>query len=765
MNITNFVCALIVAIFFSTAVQAQQDTPNIIFIVADDIGYGDSSIYNKDSKIPMPNLARLAKEGMTFTRAYTVAPKCAPSRYSFLAGNYQWRGYKSWGQWNFKGGSQFLPGQKTVADLLQESHATSVVGKYHLGGDFFLKGSDEYASEKDDESLVDFGRGVESGAKSHGFDYSYLLLRGIQDTPYAYFENDKLSIPEGELIKWAKGWYNNRYSYIDKAGVGAPDYDSSEVDSLFIDAALEHLNAVVSQPNPRPFFLYYPAVAAHVPQTPSDYLHGVPIRGTQFSSRSDMIFSLDNQLGLILEFLDQHNLAKDTLIVFTSDNGGGMSSRQSDIDVYGHDRNGGLRGGKSDIWEGGVRVPLVVRWGDGTTAGSTIKPGVVSDALIALQDLPATFYASAGGSAEYEQLMDSFNMLPELFNPGKHSSIRQSVVLEARDRDGQGVPKHFAIVDQSWKLILNGSDLPEALFDLRVDSGESNNIVSDLQLADTVEVLRNKLLLLRTAERTAPLQNLTSDALVGEPVLERGGDKGIYLWKLTEESGFHLSIHSNGDNTLTEVEVVADQDFEEVLGVSLEGRDVLDWQAGNRILLRSYTSNAADGFTARLPPGSSAMVIIKEGSDIQRLYYGDKKATATPNAWFLPITGLSHDGSSESEALLTNISVAGSTDGEALEVRWRGDGSASTFAVSLLFTEEVSQATPYRFEQKGDWLVTKQKGIESGGYVGKGIDGVNVSVAGTANMGFFFTLNNYIPSHIVNLPSGLGPPNAYRFAL
>ena len=213
--------ARLVCLFAFVGGAVAADRPNILFVVTDDVGWGDSRAYNPNSKVALPTIERLASEGIRFTDAHTSAALCAPTRYSMITGNYQWRGRLPWGQWNYKGGSQILSGQDTLGDVLRRAgYVTAIVGKYHLGAQFYKKNSAQFASSSDPDSSVDFARAMADGPAQHGFDYSFLAMRGIQDSPYAFFENGLLYGSPTDLVTWEIGDYGN--TEIRNAGIGLP---------------------------------------------------------------------------------------------------------------------------------------------------------------------------------------------------------------------------------------------------------------------------------------------------------------------------------------------------------------------------------------------------------------------------------------------------------------------------------------------------------------------------------------------------------------
>ncbi len=469
--------------------------PNVIVILADDIGIGDIQGFlsfanpnDSTSKIATPNLDRLISQGVRFARAYTSTPKCAPSRYALLTGNYHWRGLKKFGQWDYKGGSQILPGQPTIASELKKSgYVSAFFGKWHLGGNLYRKGSNQFATGTDTDDAVDFARPVMNAAIDNGFDYAYTLLRGFQQPPYAYFENDNLEIPASSLITWAKGSYLNGYSRINETGIGDPAFNSSETGPILASKAIDYLTRHVTNPvtSKKPFFLYYSANEVHLPNTPPDSLNGQPIRGSAFNLRADMVVEFDTVVGMFMDFLESHGLERDTLIVIASDNG--ASKDLNAFTKYGHRTNGSLRGGKGEIWEGGVRVPMIMRWGDGTVAGSTIPPGSQTDALFALKDLPATLLAAAGRLPADGRFRDGYSVLPEIMAPGQLAASRQSLLLEVN-------VNLRALVEPTWKLILGSNKTPQALYNLQQDPSETTDLLTDPGLQATITRLRDTLL-------------------------------------------------------------------------------------------------------------------------------------------------------------------------------------------------------------------------------------------------------------------------------
>jgi arylsulfatase A-like enzyme len=305
-SMLKIITAVLMAAFIcliAPAAEAQVPNvkPNIIFFISDDMGWGDSIVYNPESKVPMPNLDKLAAEGMWFTDAHTSAAVCAPTRYSAMTGNYQWRGLKPYGQWNYRGGSQILDDQWTIADILQDNgYNTAIFGKLHLGGDLYKKGSDEFVGALEPEDSIDFARGLQNGPLTYGFNYAYLCLRGIQDSPYAFFENDQLVGNPDELMMWEKGEYGG--SRIPEDGIGMLYWNSSEVGPILTQKAIDfidrHHQKNLDEGTDTPFFLYYASQSAHGPWTPPDSFHGEPVKGVSgLYNLADDLYETNNLMN------------------------------------------------------------------------------------------------------------------------------------------------------------------------------------------------------------------------------------------------------------------------------------------------------------------------------------------------------------------------------------------------------------------------------------------------------------------------------------
>ena len=476
--------------------------PNILFIVGDDVGWGDIRSNNPNGQVSLPTLERLANEGISFTDAHTSAAKCAPSRYSLITGNYQWRGRLDWGTWEYKGGSQIRPGQDTLAELLKRAgYSTAFLGKYHLAADFFRKGSNDFASESDADSTVDFSRVMVNGPGSQGFDYSFVAMRGIQAGPYAFFENDRLHGDPSALITWQVGNYGD--TRIVNEGIGLPSWNTRQVGPTLLSKAVEFLDAhQQSAPTPGPFFMYFSTEAVHDPRKPPVSIDGRPVLGTTgLGVRTDMLVEIDAVVDALLRKLEQLGMLQDTLIIFTSDNGGTRVAVEQNA---GHQTAGGFRGDKGSIYEGGHRVPLIMKWGPQAFGTSPLQQGTRIGALVGAQDVYATLADLTDTPLADDQGRDSFSILPALM--GQATEVRSSMVQEADfDAPDGSVPGgEFAYRSGAWKLIFNINRMPASLYNLASDPFETTNLLSRPEQSARVAAMRAGFESALTGARTAP---------------------------------------------------------------------------------------------------------------------------------------------------------------------------------------------------------------------------------------------------------------------
>lgn len=448
---------LATSLCFFPGTQAPADTtrPNIVLVLADDLGYGDVSCYNPQSKIATPHADRLAAEGMRFTDAHTPSAVCTPTRYGLLTGRYCWRTRLKHRVLDGFDPPLIEPGQVTVASLLKEQgYATGAIGKWHLGFQWTDTNGNPVPAEPLDRTGpprpghdVDFTRPLSGGPTAVGFDYYFGISASLNMSPFCYLRNDRvLHLP----VLHQERMRDANFMAVDE-GVRSPDFTIHGVMPRLAGEAVAFIERRAAEPT-TPFFLYAALTSPHLPVVVNAEYRG----RSQAGEYGDFVVETDAFLGAILETLDRTNLADNTLVIFTSDNGGlyhyweaeeaddvkhyRIRGRAAHIQEFGHQGNARLRGTKADIWEGGHRVPFIVRW-----PGKT-PPGAVGGELIELTDLLATAAGITGVELPPGAGPDSRNILPALLSAKPTEPVRDFAVHHSL----WGV---FAIRQGPWKLI------------------------------------------------------------------------------------------------------------------------------------------------------------------------------------------------------------------------------------------------------------------------------------------------------------------------
>lgn len=520
-----------VALTFTAILFASEERPNILLIHVDDVGWGDYSIYNPDSKIKTPEIDRLAQTGIRFTSAHTPAALCAPTRYALLSGNFPWRGRHPAGTWGFHSETQFLKGQKTFGHFLKEAgYHTAIFGKLNLG----------FVYEKMlAPNKPDFSSKLAEGPIQWGFDYSFVIARGHQSPPYAFYENNTL-VGDPSKITTLKAGKQPNGGVIPNDGPGLPEWNSVEVGRQLTEKAVafidNHLAQNKSEGKNQPFLIHFNTDGAHGPYTPPEELFGRKLAGeTKMTNHTDMVLETDVLVGYFVKILKEKNLYKNTVIVLTSDNGGIPTERN-----HNHDAVGGLRGRKSNIWEGGHRVPFIVHWGDDTEKGSKIKPNSISNQVIGTLDLAATFAEIANTKIEKNQALDSISILPILLGKQDESKpLRDFLLVQSspgRDTSDENIPQDqkqkfknnkkpvkayaaskaknakdkgydgigHAIIKDNWKLFFGLTDEPEFLVNLKDDQKEKINLLENPENKKRIEEYTNLYKKIRQSKRSTP---------------------------------------------------------------------------------------------------------------------------------------------------------------------------------------------------------------------------------------------------------------------
>jgi arylsulfatase A-like enzyme len=451
--------------------------PNIVIILADDLGTGDVPFFwngLETSKVQMPHLQQLADKGITFTDAHS-SPLCAPSRYMLLSGNYPHRGSKVFGTWNINSGfNQFTKYQKSIAETLRTAgYDTAVFGKWHLGGKVppnGIQNEDGNLRNLITEEGHDWTLPLIEGPGYLGFDRSYITTAGIQSPPYSFFRDDFLTTTPSNAKYWNGGTHQMTHgeSVIikRKAGEGDPSWDSSAYDMILVNETNAFIdNHLEKRPND-PFFAYVALGAVHAPHSPADvYLDGSPIKNQYEIAHLDMLGAMDKAVGSIVSMIEEKNLAEETIIIFASDNGG--LNKVATVNT-GHRTSGPLRGAKRDIWEGGHRVPFIIRY------DSKFKAGVKRKKMVGLNDIYATICELVGIDIPVGSAQDSVSFASYIMKAKNKQGLRK--YLGMFQLDPSRAWQH-AIRKGNLKLVHHPQNNTYEAYNLKKDISETKNII------------------------------------------------------------------------------------------------------------------------------------------------------------------------------------------------------------------------------------------------------------------------------------------------
>lgn len=446
------------------AQQVQEPKkPNIVFIFADDMGYGDVSALNENSKLKTTNIDRIANEGVIFTDAHSSSSVSTPSRYSLLTGRYNWRSDLKDGVLYGYDKALIPQDRRTIANVLGEcGYQTAAIGKWHLGWDW---NNIEAGPEN-----VDFSQPITNGPTTRGFDYYYGISASLDMAPYVYVENDKVTaLPDRETVNTGMGFWR-------KGPTGA-DFDHEQTLPHLIDKAVGYIHDKSKED--KPFYLYLPLPAPHTPILPIKEYQGK----SGLNPYGDFVLMVDDMVGKVMKALKDAGVEENTIIVFSTDNGCSPQAKFDELQEKGHYPSYIYRGHKADLFDGGHRIPCVVRW------PARIKPHVV-DQTICLTDFFATFAAVADYRLKDTEGEDSYNILPLLLNEKESNVIREATVHHS-------INGEFTIRKGDWKLLLSpssggwsfpkpGTDdeviktLPLVqLYNMKEDPAETNNIYAE----------------------------------------------------------------------------------------------------------------------------------------------------------------------------------------------------------------------------------------------------------------------------------------------
>ena len=490
-----------------SSIKSQPNgLPNILFILADDLGYGDLRCYNDQSKVPTPNIDQLAREGLRFTDAHSPSTVCTPTRYSILTGRMAFRtGMK--GVFTGAGGPCLIEKNRlTLPAMLQKNgYATALIGKWHVGLTFFdTNGNSICENGLPPVHRIDYSRPIPDGPLHRGFDHFYgTACCPTTDWLYAYIDGDRIPVPPTKILDRSP-LPKHPYSRDNRPGKIAPNFNLEEVDLLFLKKIIHFLERHAQKSPRQPFFLFHSAQAVHLPSFPADAFKGK----TNAGPHGDFIFQLDHIIGQLLKTLQRLNLAQNTLVLFASDNGPEVSTTLQMRQDHQHDGARPWRGLKRDNWEGGHRIPLIARW------PNRIPANAITRQTVCLTDLMATFAELANFSLPNNAAEDSVSFLPLFRNPNqpvRQYTLHQTNRLQLAIRRGPWKYLHHQSSGgndyrqpklQPLNLPNAAPDAPGQLYNLQSDPQETQNLYN--QHPEIVAELQTKLQEYRQSGRSAP---------------------------------------------------------------------------------------------------------------------------------------------------------------------------------------------------------------------------------------------------------------------
>src|SRR6056300_1623815 len=471
--------------------------PNVIFVLADDLGIGDVSPTNPECKIKTPHLQKMADEGITFHDTHTSSSVCTPTRYGVLTGRYNWRSRLARGVLSGTSDHLIPAGRATVGHLLKRAgYHTKMIGKWHLGWDWDRSG--------DGWNNNNFEKPVKNGPDINGFSNYYGHCGSLDMPPYVCVDTGRVTaLPDREegvdITADPYGWYR-------KGPIG-PDFKIEEVLPHLFDKSVAYVKEQAQRE--KPFFLYLPLPAPHTPIVPVPPYKDASI----MNPYADFMMQVDGHMGELFTAIKEAGIDENTLVFFTSDNGCSNQANFEKLAEFGHDPSAGFRGHKADIYEGGHRVPLIARWPKGIEAGQN------TNALVCLTDLYSTLQEITGQEKKPDGGEDSFSLLPAF--AGKTSTERTTLISHSIDGS-------FAIRQGDWKLCLSAGSAgwsapkepdakkqglpPMQLYNLKVDKAEQNNLFE--QRKDIVKGLFDLLEKEVSSGRCTPGESVPNDRKV-----------------------------------------------------------------------------------------------------------------------------------------------------------------------------------------------------------------------------------------------------------
>lgn len=494
---------------------SEVELPNIIIIYADDLGYGDLSCYNDQSAYRTPRLDEMAKEGVLFTDAHSPSTICSPSRYGLFSGQQIYRSTGKGGRaFEGPGGPSYLkPGQLTIADMLRtKGYRTGVFGKWHVGLTWFDKNNERLEGGFENSLLIDYEKSTPliDGPNERGFDESFITPNCPNTDPlYIYIENGMVPVPASERHKRANlPNPGGKWRWDNDEGWMSPGYNFMEADLLFYEKTKEFISQHRKNTPEQAFFAVFSTQIAHAPVLPAPEFNGA----TEAGPRGDFVWELDVLVGRVLDLVKELEIDDNTLIIFNSDNGAETVHVDWMRQDHQHDASGGWRGMKRDAWEGGHRVPFIVRW------PGIFPKGLVSDEMTNTTDIFATLASIVGYTLKDEEATDSYDMLPAMLGiQDKQAPIRPYLLTQSfrgqfqirqgnwkyLDHLGSGGNNYDNKNLQKYALAEKAVDATGQLYNLSHDPGEENNLF--FTEAEKRQELQELLQNLKTSGRSAPL--------------------------------------------------------------------------------------------------------------------------------------------------------------------------------------------------------------------------------------------------------------------
>ncbi|MDA1137043.1 MAG: arylsulfatase [Planctomycetota bacterium] len=496
--------------FFAMPASQAESPPNILIILADDLGYGDIACYNPESKVPTPHIDALAREGMLFKDAHAPSTVCTPTRYSLMTGRMAFR-HGLRGVFTGAGGPCMIEKERlTLPGMLQgKGYTTALFGKWHIGLTFLDKeGKAINQGGLEPVKQIDYSRPIPDSPIHRGFDHFYgTACCPTTDWLYAYIDGDRVPVPPTQLLD-KSNLPKHPYSRDNRQGMIAPDFDVEEVDMVFLDKSRKFLENHAKTSPDKQFFLLHSAQAVHLPSFPGRDYQGK----TQAGPHGDFIFEFDHIVGELRNALKQNGFADNTLVIVTSDNGPEVTSVINMRKTYEHDGARPWRGMKRDQWEGGHRVPFIASW------PGKIKPGSITEQTICLTDIMATCASITGAALPNNSAEDSVNILQTLLNgsedtPERRYTLHQTISLSLAirrgpwkylDHKGSGGNRYDHPQLRQFAIPDTAPNTPGQLYNLDEDPGERTNLC--LENPEIVKELKTKLDEFVKSGRSVPIR-------------------------------------------------------------------------------------------------------------------------------------------------------------------------------------------------------------------------------------------------------------------